>query len=117
MSFNLKTTGVFSLEAPIHKFDHPAIQRAVLANPAAASALMHETAVTFVCRDKLKNYKNDDWEKGNIMYHTIIVPYDEVMAMNAGEITNLCAELTVQRLLEWAEKKRNKEVKKRLKVV
>jgi hypothetical protein len=111
--YKFNTTEILGLYVSIEKFDNDKICQKVLSNPAAVSAIAGDVGIIYICRDDLKDYKNDSWISKGTTYHTIIVPHDEVVAKSTDEVTELCVELTVERLLQWAEKKRKKPVRAR----
>jgi hypothetical protein len=110
-NFEFKITEMLGMHLSIQKFDNEAIKRLVFANEFAAAAITGDIGIVFICRDNLKNYKNEDWVSEGVTYHTIIVPYDKVMSIDKEEVTKLCAELVVERLLQWAEKKAKTRIK------
>lgn len=106
--FDFKTTQVLGLHVPIHKFKDEDIHRVVTTNPLATAAMVANTSIIFICRENLKDYKNDDWMAKGTAYHAIVVPYQEVLDMDTPAVTALCAALVVERLLQMADKNRKK---------
>ena len=111
--YKFNFTEMLGLYVSIDKFDNESIRRKVLANPVAAAAINSDMGIIFICRDDLKDYKNDSWTSKGTTYHTIIVPHEKVVASSTEEVTLLCVELTVERLLQWAEKKQKKATRAR----
>lgn len=109
--FKFGTTGIFDAEAIMRKFDHAAIQHAITTNPLAQDAMFGETVSVFICREHLKDNKDDSWVNKGITYHSIVVPYDLVITLSISEVTDLCTGMVIERLLEWAKRKRRKSVK------
>jgi len=103
-----KATGVLSSETLMPKFEYTDIHRVVTTNPLATAAMVANTSIIFICRENLKDYKNDDWMAKGTAYHAIVVPYQEVLDMDTPAVTALCAALVVERLLQMADKNRKK---------
>ena len=108
----INITHVLDILIPLDKFDDKGIHGMILSDNAAVKSINSGIGIIFICREDLKQYKNDSWEKNGITYHSILLPHDEVLHASVEEVTRLCARLTVERLVAWEETKRKKAARK-----
>jgi hypothetical protein len=104
-------------EALMWKIDTFAVQDLVLSNAAAAAAVTQNTGVMLICRKHWESKQFDHWTKKGTARYNVIVPYEKALSNETSkeELTQICADLVVECLLFWAEKKQKRAAKTRTK--
>jgi hypothetical protein len=99
------------------KIDTESVKNIVLAHGAASNALYCDTGVMLVCRKDWEFKQFDHWVQKGIAYYNVIVPYEKALSDETSkeELTQICADLVVECLLFWAEKKQKRAAKTRTK--
>ncbi len=101
----------------IEKIDVLAIEKMVLANEAVPLFLDRDNiGVMLVCRKDWQKFKQfDHWTRKGMACYSVILPYETCLAdqTNKDDLTVLGADLVVECLRQWAEKRRQKALKAR----
>lgn len=100
-----RISGIYESESALHRFDSTVIRSAILSDSQLAAASNRDVGVVFVCRKDISRYKNDSWIKKGWAYHTIILPYEAVMAMSDAEANQLAIQYIAERYQQLIKKK------------
>jgi hypothetical protein len=105
-------------ERMMWKIDTDGVKNLVLKNEAIATNLDRDTGVLLVCREDWQKFKQfDHWNRKGLACYSVIVPYEKAVSDETSkeELTKICADLVVECLLFWAEKKQKRAAKTRTK--
>ncbi len=99
------------------KIDIPNIEKLVLVNETVPLLLDRDTSVILVCRQDWQKFKQfDHWTRKGMACYSVILPYETCLSDQTSkeDLTVLGANLVLECLQHWAEKKRQKAKEKRL---
>jgi hypothetical protein len=115
---NLEVDLMIDVENLIPKFDTNGIENLVRANFGRVNAFHEQTGVLLVCRNDAHKFKQfDHWNRKGLACYSVIIPYEKALSDETSkeELTKICADLVVECLLFWAEKKQKRAAKTRAK--
>lgn len=98
------------------KIDTPNIEKLVLANETGPRLLDRDTGVILVCRKDWQKFKQfDHWTGKGMACYSVLLPYETCLSDQTSkeDLIVLGANLVLECLQHWAEKKRQKAVKAR----
>ena len=95
---SIKITAVLQSDVS-SKFNDEAIRQQILTVLDIAQDIIDNATFVFICRMHPKGYKNESWIVKGEPYHTILVPYEQVLRFSVDQVTQLCADLAIQRII------------------
>ena len=96
---------VLGSEALLKKFNSDIIRNTLASDHHITHALQNNTGVVLICKETLGRLNNDSWVKKGWAYHTIILPYEAVMAMSDAEANQLAIQYIAERFRQLIAKK------------
>jgi hypothetical protein len=115
---DLKISSMVENKALFWKIDTEGVKDRILNCNTVATILGENTGVLLVCREDQQKFKQfDHWNRKGLACYSVIVPYEKAVSDETSkeELTKICADLVVECLLFWAEKKQKRAAKTRAK--
>jgi hypothetical protein len=105
---------MIDVEKMMWKIDTNGVKDLVLKSDAITTYLDRDIGVLLVCREDWHKFKQfDHWTRKGLACYSVIIPYEKALSDETSKeaLTKICADLVVECLLLWAEKKRKKAAK------